>query len=205
MRRIAVLALLLSTSALASAQQFEENATPCIETAELGLWSPWVEYDETQFSGQWFRAEGSLGGKCTSGGKYFVEGKEIESGQTLDLRVLGIGSHFLTAKLKPFKSGEATIRRVWHVQVTRPGDINGDGEVSFSDFLMLARDYGAAGRQNGDLDYSGEIGFPDFLILSRNFGQDTGTAPESVPEPSCAFFAWLMIFAISLLRSKRSQ
>lgn len=204
MRRMHVLTLILLLTAKVSAQQFEGNATTCIETAALGLWSPWVEYDDAEYRGQWFRATGPLGGKCSSGGKFFHEGNVIESGRILDLRVLGVGTHFLTAKLKPYESGQATIRKVWQVQVTKPGDIDGDGEVTFSDFLTLARDYGAtSGRQNGDLDYSGDIGFPDFMILSRNFGRDGSTAQVAAPEPASANLAWLAVFAILRCRSSR--
>ncbi len=206
MRRMQVITLMLLMTAAVAAQEFESNATSCIETAELGLWSPWVDYDDTQYRGQWFVADGPLGGSCSSGGRFFVEGNVIESGQPLDLRVLGVGTHFLTARLRPLDSGE-TIRRVWQVQVTDPGDIDGDGEVTFSDFLTLAREYGEnSGRASGDLDYSGQIGFADFMILSRNFGNTSRAAttpPVATPEPASYTLASLALLALLQLRSRR--
>ncbi len=54
------------------------------------------------------------------------------------------------------------------------GDANSDGEVSFSDFLILSNNFGRASDvafADGDFDASGEIDFADFLILSANFGR----------------------------------
>ncbi len=53
------------------------------------------------------------------------------------------------------------------------GDLDNDGEVGFTDFLILSGAFGStvetAGR-GADLDEDGVVGFGDFLILSRNFG-----------------------------------
>lgn len=61
-------------------------------------------------------------------------------------------------------------------------DIDGDGTVGFTDFLMLSAEYG----QNvplfsspTDIDGNGEVGFSDFLILSRNYGS-TAITPQGV-------------------------
>lgn len=64
------------------------------------------------------------------------------------------------------------------------GDINGDGSVSFADFLILSANFGAAASSHteGDLDCDGTVAFADFLILSANFGGNAGAA--AVPEPS---------------------
>lgn len=56
------------------------------------------------------------------------------------------------------------------------GDADSDGEVSFSDFLILANNFGRASDvafADGDFDASGEIDFADFLILAANFGRTT--------------------------------
>lgn len=69
------------------------------------------------------------------------------------------------------------------VQGRLPGDIDADGEVGFTDFLILSKNFGEVGSfEQGDLDCSGEVDFPDFLILSRNFGP-AGRAVATVPEP----------------------
>ena len=67
------------------------------------------------------------------------------------------------------------------------GDLDGDGEVAFADFLALSQNFGSteAGYQEGDIDCDGEVAFADFLTLSQNFGQTSGAA-ASVPEPSSA-------------------
>lgn len=51
------------------------------------------------------------------------------------------------------------------------GDIDGDGLVGFSDFLVLSREFGSQGNSlASDLDCDDRVGFSDFLILSGNFG-----------------------------------
>lgn len=53
------------------------------------------------------------------------------------------------------------------------GDLDMDGDVDFSDFLILALNYNAvdAGYSEGDVDCNGEVGFTDFLALATNFGK----------------------------------
>lgn len=193
MLRFRVVVVLLTSCGSAIGQYFEPHSTNCIETAPLGLWSPWVEFDETEFTGQWFVADGPLGGSCSSGGGFFPAGNAMVSGQPVDVRALGAGNRFITAILKKNDNSMRPIRVVWNVEITEPGDVDGDGTVGFVDFITLSREFGnEAGRQNGDLDYSGEVGFEDFMILSRNFGNiaraATATASShqatSVPEPA---------------------
>ncbi len=63
------------------------------------------------------------------------------------------------------------------------GDADGDGQVQFSDFVILSKAFGTAGQYtDGDFDKDGVVQFPDFAILAANFGQ--GTTAASVPEPS---------------------
>ena len=73
-------------------------------------------------------------------------------------------------------------------------DIDGDGTVGFSDFLVLSNSFGTtvdgAGHLQGDLDCSGDVAFADFLVLSNAFGQSAAGKTSSVPEPSgLALFA----------------
>lgn len=51
-----------------------------------------------------------------------------------------------------------------------PGDTNLDGQILFSDFLVLSRNFGGnGGWADGNFDGSDSIDFEDFLSLSRNF------------------------------------
>ncbi len=86
---------------------------------------------------------------------------------------------------------------------TLPGDLDGDGEVAFADFLDLSNNFGKdpASYPEGNIDLAEGVGFADFLILSDNFGQTT--AASSVPEPTG--FAMLSVMGLlgSLLRRPR--
>lgn len=54
------------------------------------------------------------------------------------------------------------------------GDANGDGEIDFEDFVLLADNFGAAGINVADFDFDGRVTFADFLLLSKNFGKSVG-------------------------------
>ena len=59
------------------------------------------------------------------------------------------------------------------------GDANFDGLVNFSDFFILANNFGRrdASIGQGDFNTDGKVTFEDFLILSANFGN---TRPQLV-------------------------
>ncbi len=84
------------------------------------------------------------------------------------------------------------------------GDLDGDGNVAFSDFLILSEGFADEGSYaDGDLDCSGEVSFADFLILSANFGSTTEEA-AAVPEPqSWTLLATAMGLSLALRRKKR--
>lgn len=74
---------------------------------------------------------------------------------------------------------------------TLPGDLDGNGDVAFADFLVLSGNFGQTlpSYVDGNIDLQGGIDFADFLVLSGNFGLTpagiTGSATlSSVPEPS---------------------
>lgn len=54
-----------------------------------------------------------------------------------------------------------------------PGDADMDGEVSFSDFLILSDNFGLSNADQGDGDFTrdGTVDFEDFLILADEFGK----------------------------------
>lgn len=69
-------------------------------------------------------------------------------------------------KVSGFEIRPATI-----ADVLIPGDADGDGEVAFPDFLILASNFGNEGSfEDGDFDHDGFVSFSDFLVLARNFG-----------------------------------
>ena len=66
------------------------------------------------------------------------------------------------------------------VSPTLPGaDIDGNGVVGFSDFLVLSLNFGQSVEPglNGDIDENGTVEFADFLILALEFG--TGSVLNS--------------------------
>ena len=55
-------------------------------------------------------------------------------------------------------------------------DFDGNGEVSFADFLLFVRHFGARSGETGydstyDLNGNGEVGFTDFLEFASQFGK----------------------------------
>ena len=67
---------------------------------------------------------------------------------------------------------------------TLPGDLDGDGEVAFADFVVLAGNYGQdlPSYTDGNIDLQDGVGFEDFVILATNFGK-TPSGLAAVPEP----------------------
>lgn len=56
-------------------------------------------------------------------------------------------------------------------QVRLPGDMDGDDDVDFDDFIAFSTNFGAdgAGFVSGDFNLDGSIDFVDFVLLSQNF------------------------------------
>ena len=84
-----------------------------------------------------------------------------------------------------------------------PGDADLDGRVSFSDFVLVARNFSTSGATftQGDLDCDQQVQFADFNLLAGYFGQSYGSlelkfhavrnlareafgSAQAVPEPS---------------------
>jgi|GEM_PF-7094993 len=62
-------------------------------------------------------------------------------------------------------------------------DIDGDGQVAFSDFLQLSKNFGqeTSGPQQGDLNCSGAVDFADFLILAEGYGDSVEPTGRTGP------------------------
>lgn len=87
------------------------------------------------------------------------------------------------------------------------GDLDGNSEVGFADFLTLSANFGNKGEGvryvDGDLDCNGQVEFGDFLTLSGNFGKSAAET-VSVPEPRLAYMFWLgTLSLLSTLRASR--
>jgi len=83
------------------------------------------------------------------------------------------------------------------------GDLDGDGAVAFSDFLILASNFGesAISHTAGDIDCDGTVAFNDFLSLASNFGTAVAAAP--VPEPTSE--VPLLLASITLAAFRRHR
>ena len=58
------------------------------------------------------------------------------------------------------------------IAYTYAGDINLDGKVDFSDFILMGNHFGTITSRwdQGDLNYDGKVDFQDFIIFSNNMG-----------------------------------
>jgi len=57
--------------------------------------------------------------------------------------------------------------------VDKIADLDGNGEVGFSDFLILSSNFGKSDAKPSecDINLDGSVSFADFLLLSRDFGR----------------------------------
>lgn len=97
---------------------------------------------------------------------------------------------------------------VLEVLNTLPGDLDGNGDVAFADFLVLSANFGQdpSSYAEGNIDLIDGIEFADFLILSNNFGK-TPADVAAVPEPSGLMIASMGLLCCMLLcrRSHRGR
>ena len=88
---------------------------------------------------------------------------------------------------------------------TLPGDLDGNGNVAFADFLVLSGNFGKElpAYTDGNIDLMGPIDFSDFLTLSGNFGKTSEAASlSSVPEPNGGFLAIVGAFVFLRIRQR---
>jgi hypothetical protein len=86
-----------------------------------------------------------------------------------------------------------------------PGDADLDGQVQFTDFVLLANNFGMAGTWGqGDFTADGLVDFPDFVVMANNF--DTrlpGVAATAVSEPTASLICLPVVAIGSLGRRRR--
>ena len=92
---------------------------------------------------------------------------------------------------------------------TLPGDLDGDGNVDFADFLVLSSNFGKflPRYTDGNVNLEQRVDFADFLELSANFGK-TPTVSAVVPEPRVPMFVALIALgfrAVSRRRAPKSR
>lgn len=95
-------------------------------------------------------------------------------------------------------------------KIADAGDVDGDGAVTFLDFLTLSKNFGGNGSwKAGDFDGNGWVNFDDFLKQSENFGgppvdKSFGNTSFSspVPEPSGAVLAMLCGLLLATVRRR---
>lgn len=81
------------------------------------------------------------------------------------------------------------------------GDANGDGSVTFADFLTLSSNFGKEDPnltfKDGDFNDSDTVDFADFLTLSSNFGTTLSAAETAfVPEPTLHWWSCLCLLVL---------
>ena len=88
---------------------------------------------------------------------------------------------------------------------TLPGDLDGDGNVAFLDFLTLAQNFGSDSPvySDGNIDLTGGVSFLDFLELARNFGKSPEEVAAAAPEPAGFLLSSLGVLALLRLRNSR--
>lgn len=82
------------------------------------------------------------------------------------------------------KEGISDARESRDAEPSLPGDVDGNGEVAFNDFLILSKNFGQKvdhAFADGDIDGDGQVGFADFLALSQNFGSTAEMGSGSSP------------------------
>ena len=96
-----------------------------------------------------------------------------------DLRHFGLdqpGEHVVSVRMNDRVQDyfDTTTLHILQPDVVSPGDINGNGNTDFEDFVIIAANFGrqSVGRNEGDLNNDLEVTFLDFLVLANNFAVD---------------------------------
>ena len=86
------------------------------------------------------------------------------------------------------------------------GDSNLDGRVDFEDFLALSVGFNGSDRSwvKGNFDGDPDVDFVDFLALAERFGSTLAPSELNyVPEASCRFMTLVLLWALSLFRTRQ--
>ena len=89
---------------------------------------------------------------------------------------------------------------------TLPGDLDGNGDVAFADFLVLSGNFGDPTKTaytDGNIDLENGVAFSDFLVLSGNFGSTPAGVAAAVPEPSGLQLLGMLGLCMCLARPRR--
>ncbi len=128
--------------------------------------------------------------------------------------------YITTASFPPGTTGGGSLYRTQLLPVPEPltcspenellGDLDGDGNVAFADFLVMSANFGndVDSYADGDVNCDGNVAFDDFLALSANFGQSLAASGEvsvaaSVPEPSTSTFGFIALTSLTLIIRRR--
>jgi hypothetical protein len=88
---------------------------------------------------------------------------------------------------------------------TLRGDADGDKQVQFPDFVILANNFDKMGTYTqGDFDKDGTVQFADFVLLANNFGKSVA-ATAAVPEPASGLLAVLAVCGLCHARQRRRR
>ena len=116
---------------------------------------------------------------------------------------------FETFQDNVYFSCECPLRELF--RLAKEGDTNADGEVNFSDFLIISRHFGSSGDwDRGDFDDDGRITFSDFLAMSKNFGVESQPTnlmqtTQGVPEPTAGPLFALALALLGRCRPSRQS
>ncbi len=101
------------------------------------------------------------------------------------------------------EANKLTIYKIQSViNLSPPGDFDGDLDVDSGDLAQWQGDYGIDG--DSDADGDGDSDGRDFLIWQRNFGMDAGlVATATVPEPTTCLLACAMLGSFICYRPRR--
>ena len=91
---------------------------------------------------------------------------------------------------------------------TLPGDLDGDGDVSFGDFLTLSRHLGtgATAYSEGNIDMLGTVSASDLFSFAWHFSEaGRSPRPNAVPEPtsSSGLIGLVFVGALAAVRQRR--
>lgn len=89
-----------------------------------------------------------------------------------------------------------------HLGAEVSADLDGDGAVGFSDFLLISSNFNTASTA-GDVDFDEFTGLNDFVIWRNQFDAANGAGEAaSVPEPSAGFLGAIALLVMPLFRRR---